>query len=167
MLYKVISALVALVCEIHRDEVGAIKIKSAVEIAKKWGEVTPGRSSYYLEAASVAGADWEAAAGAAAASYKAAVSATNIQALFSGGVKRAGAEKYNRKITAVGGARFGPGVTAAISDYESGMVPMVDEISRITLSPRQPRGSEANYVRVREVGMALHKKRLILRSAGV
>ncbi len=144
----------------------AIKVKSAAEIAKKWGEVTPGRQSFYEAGAVGSGAEWEAGTTAAAASFKAAVSASNIDALFKGGIKKAGAEKYNRKVKEVGVARFGQGVTASIADMASGMGPMVETIAGLTLSARQPRGSEGNLTRVREVATALHKKRLALRTAG-
>jgi len=143
-----------------------IKVKSLADVTAKWGDVTPGRTAYYEKAASVAGADWEAGAAAASGAYKAAVTAANIEAMFKGGVKKAGAAKYNRKVATVGVARFGPGVTAAVEDFEKGVGPMLDEISKITLSARAPRGSEANYARVREIGTVLHKKRLALRAAG-
>lgn len=150
----------------HRDETGAIKVKPLTDVVAKWVEVTPGRTVYYEKAASVAGDDWEKGATAAGGSFKAAVSAGNIEALYKGGIKRAGAAKYNRKVKDVGVARFGPGVTAAAEDFSNGMGPMLDEIARITLPARAPRGSEANYARVRAIGAELHKKRLALRAAG-
>jgi len=144
----------------------AIKVKSVDEVVSKWLDVTPGRSAYYEKEASVAGADWEAGAAAASAAFKAGISAANIEAMFKGGIKRAGAAKYNRKVKDVGVARFAQGVSAAGPDFHDGVAPMLEEISRVTLSARQPRGSEANYARVREIGTALHKKRLALRAAG-
>lgn len=143
-----------------------IKVKPAGDVAKKWTDVTPGRASYYEANAKAAGADWEANASAAAASFKAAISAGNIDALFRGGIKRAGAEKYNRKVEQVGAARFGQGVSAAAQDYQNGIAPMLETIAGVTLTPRQPRGSEANFARVRDIGAALHKKRLAIRAAG-
>ena len=143
-----------------------IKVKPVAEVAKKWADVTPGRSSYYEAGAVVAGADWEKNAAAAKGAYKAAVTAPNIDDMFAGGVKRAGAAKYERKIKEVGVARFGPGVTAAEVDFTENVAPFLDEISKITLDPRQPRGSDANYKRVQQIGATLHKKRLALRAAG-
>jgi hypothetical protein len=142
-----------------------IKVKDASEVAAKWTEVTPGRARYYEQGASVAGNDWETNTAAAAAAYKAAVTSPNIDRMFSGGVKRAGAAKYERKVRDVGVSRFSTGVQAASSDYQSGIAPMLDTIKGLTLPPRQPRGSEANLARVREVAVALHKKRLALRAA--
>jgi hypothetical protein len=144
----------------------AIKVKPIADVSAKWAEVTPGRSAYYEKGATVAGADWEAKAVAAATAYKAGVSAANIEKMFAGGVKKAGAEKYNRKVKDVGVGRFGPGVTAAKGDYEKGEAPMLDTIAKVDLAARQPRGSTANFQRSVAVGVALNKQRLALRAAG-
>lgn len=144
----------------------AIKVKALSDVVTKWADVTPGRSAYYEKGATVAGADWEAKAIASATAFKAAVSASNIDRMFSGGIKRAGAEKYNRKVRDVGVGRFGPGVAAARADYEKGVAPMLEEITKIDLAARQPRGSSANYQRTIAIGTALNKKRLALRAAG-
>lgn len=145
---------------------GAIKVKSADEVAKKFADVTPGRAAFYESGAVGAGDDWAKNTEAAAAQFKAAVSASNIDQLFRGGVKKAGAEKYNRKVKEVGASRFSQGVVAGAVDYKNGIAPMLDTIAGLTLPARQPRGSEANLARVREVATALHKKRLALRAAG-
>ena len=143
-----------------------IKVKPLTDVVAKWVDVTPGRTAYYEKEASVAGADWEKGATTAKAAFKAAVTAANIDEMYVGGVKKAGAAKYERKVKAVGVARFGPGVTAAEADFSTGVEPMLSTIAAITLAPRQPRGAEANYARVRDIGVALHKKRLALRAAG-
>jgi len=144
----------------------AIKVKSVTEVRDKWLDVTPGRATYYEKEASVAGADWEKGATAASGAFKAGISAANIEQLFKGGIKRAGAAKYERKVKAVGVTRFSQGVSAAGEDFATGVAPFLDEIAKITLDPRQPRGSEANLGRVRAITTALHKKRLALRAAG-
>lgn len=144
----------------------AIKVKSAADVAKKWAEVTPGRAAFYESGAVGAGADWQSQTMAASASFKAAVTAGNIESLFKGGVAKAGAEKYNRKVKDVGTVRFGQGVAAGQQDMATGIEPMLATIAGLTLTARQPRGSEGNLTRVREVASALHKKRLALRAAG-
>jgi len=145
---------------------GAIKVKPVTEVRDKWLDVTPGRATYYEKEALMAGDDWEKGATAASGAYKAGISAANIETLFKGGIKRAGAAKYERKVKAVGVTRFSQGVTEAGPDFEAGVTPFLDEISKLTLPVRQPRGSEANLARVREITVSLHKKRLALRAAG-
>ncbi|GAJ23526.1 unnamed protein product, partial [marine sediment metagenome] len=77
---------------------GAIKVKSVTEVRDKWLDVTPCRASYYEKEASVAGSDWEKGAIDASGAFKAGISAANIEQLFKGGIKRAGAAKYERKV---------------------------------------------------------------------
>ena len=142
-----------------------IKVKSASDIADKWAEVTPGRAGYYESEASVAGGLWEANAAAAEKTYKAAISQANIEKRFSGGVKRAGGAKYERKVKDVGVGRFGPGVEAAKSDMESGVAPFRDVLDGLSIPDRGPRGSTTNYAIVQKVGDPLHKKRLSILGA--
>ena len=144
----------------------AIKVKSATEVADKWAQVTPGRQQYYQAGAEGAGQDWETNTGAAKANFQAAVSAGNIGNLFAGGVKRAGAAKYTRKVKEVGAARFASGVTAGKVDYASGIEPMLATLAGLTLPARAPRGSESNLARGRAIAVALNQKRLALRAAG-
>ena len=144
----------------------AVKVTDAATAAKKWTDVTPGRSSYYEANAVGAGAVWQANATAASNQYKAAVSSANIGQMYAGGIKNAGAAKFDRKVKDVGVARFGQGVQAASSDYQAGVAPMLATIAGLTLTPRQPRGSTANYQRVADIGTALNKKRMALRAAG-
>jgi len=142
------------------------KIASAADIAAKWKEVTPGRSSYYESGAVGAGSDWEANAAAAAAAFKAAISAADIEQRFRGGIKRAGAAKYDRKVRDVGVGRFGPGVLAAAPDFQAGFEPYVSVIAATELPARKPRGDPGNIDRVRAISTALNKKRLALIGAG-
>lgn len=143
-----------------------LKTMTADKAAGKWVSVTPGRSSYYEANAVGAGADWEKNAIAASGQYKVAVSSGNIGLMYNGGIKRAGAAKFDRKVRDVGVPRFGQGVQAAAPDYQAGIAPMLDTVAGLTLSARQPRGSEGNYQRVRDIGVALNKKRMALRAAG-
>jgi len=141
-------------------------VKSAADIAAKWSRVTPQRQSDYEAGASNAGAKQNANAIAAQKAFVGAVTAGNIGNLFVGGLKKAGADKYNRKIKDVGVSRFGPGVQAAATDMQNGMAPMVEAIAAITPPARAPRGDVANQQRSVVYQVALNKKRLALRSAG-
>ncbi len=144
----------------------ATDVKSAAEIAAKWARVTPQRSADYEAGASTAGAKQNANAIAAAKNYQAAVTSGNIDKMFAGGLRKAGADKYNRKVKDVGVSRFGPGVSAALSDMASGMAPMVETIAAVTPPARAPRGDAANQQRSIVYQVALNKKRLALRAAG-
>ena len=144
----------------------AIKTKSAADAAKKWGEVTPGRQQYYASETPAAASEWESKTIAAKAAFQAAVTAGNIGEMFSGGVKKAGAAKFSRKVTDVGINRFSQGVTAAVTDMQTGIEPMLATIAALTLPARAPRGSAGNLQRVQIIADALHKKRIAQRAAG-
>ena len=142
-----------------------ITVKSASEVAQKWADVTPGRAGYYETEAPAAGAAWEANTIAAGSTYKAALAQAGIEKRFVGGVKRAGAEKFARKVKDVGVDRYGPGVSAAQADMQSGIAPFLEELAGLDIPDRGPRGSDANYAIVSKVGKALHDKRLAILAA--
>lgn len=140
-------------------------IKSADEVADKWAEVTPLRSGYYKAEAPEAGAEWEANTIKAGPTYKASLAVTGIEKRFVGGVRRAGAAKYKRKVETVGVERYGPGVAAAKDDMASGIAPYIGVLEGLSIPDRGPRGSDANYAIVTKVGKALHDKRLAVLAA--
>ena len=142
-----------------------ISVKSAADIAKKWAEVTPGRASYYESEATTAGAEWEANTVAAGGNYTAGIAVAGIGKRFIGGVKRAGAEKFGRKVKEVGVARYAPGVAAAQADMSKGVADYVAVLEGLEIPDRGPRGSPGNYAIVEKVGSALHKKRLAVLAA--
>lgn len=143
-----------------------LKIRSAADIARKWAEVTPGRASFYEAGLAGAADDWLRGATAAAGNYRSAVQAGNIEARYSGGVRRAGGDKWLRKASTLGVDRYGAGVSAAEGDMASGLEPYVSVIASLTLPPRKPRGDSANYARSEAVGKALAAKRVQLMVGG-
>lgn len=137
-----------------------IKIKSAQQIARKWAEVTPQRARQWDEGIRATGTDeYVAPAVAAAPTWEQGVQEAAARGAYAKGVE-AKAEKWKRKAIAVGGQRFGPGVRAAEGDQASGFAPYREVIAAQTLPPRGPRGAPGNYDRVRQVGEALHNKRV-------
>jgi hypothetical protein len=141
-------------------------VKPIDKIAKKWVDVTPGRAAYYEAGVKAPLKNWEENTVAQAAAYKGAVTAPNIDKLFTGGVKKAGFEKWQRKATEVGASRFGPGVQAATPDYQAGFAPYAETLATIEVPARGPRGADVNFEKVKKIGQELMKKRLALRAAG-
>lgn len=138
----------------------ALKIKSAAASAKKWAEVTPARSRQWEDEIKATSTDeYAAPAIAAAPIWEQAVMEAAARDGYAKGVAE-NAEKWKRKALAVGTQRFGPGVRAAESDQAAGFAPYREVIAGLTLPPRGPRGAPGNYERVREVGEALHAKRV-------
>jgi len=142
-----------------------LKVKPLSDVVTKWVEEAPRRSTYYEKYTPAAAEDWLNGAVGAADTYKSAVQAADIGKRFVGGIKRVGAEKFRRKVTDVGVARYGPGITAAKDDYNTGIAPYLEELARIDVPERKPRGDPANLERVKRIFDALHKKRLAVLAA--
>lgn len=144
-----------------------LSVPSAADVAKKFVEVTPARAPYYASETPKAAAEWESDTIAAGGVFKAAVTATNIDKLFLGGVKKAGAAKFRRKVETVGKDRYGPGVEASLGDMQSGIAPYLDEMGKIDIKERGPRGATGNYDIPKQIGDPLHKRRLAELAASV
>jgi len=143
-----------------------IAVKSAADVASKWGSVTPQRQAYYENGVKNPRTSWAGATAAAGANYKQAVSAGDIEKRFAGGARKAGDAKWQRKAVEVGVGRFSSGVAAAKGDYEAAVTPYLQAIGAINLPARQPRGSDANLQRVSAIATTLSKLRLANKAAG-
>jgi hypothetical protein len=85
--------------------------------------------------------------------------------MFSGGVANAGAAKFSRKVVAVGIGNYPRGVDAGQPDYEKGVAPMLETLAALPKPVKKMRGDPSNYDIVKNIGVALNKKRLSLRGA--
>jgi len=139
-----------------------IKVKSVSTAALKWDANAARAADDYAVEAAAASALWEAQTRAAKDNYHKSITASGIADRFAGGVARAGAAKYARKINDVAKDRFGPGIHAAVADYTERVTPFLETIAALTLPKRGPRGDPSNYNRVEAVGKALSAKRLAL-----
>lgn len=108
---------------------------------------------------------WAASAMAASGTYHSAVSSPNTKALFERGIKRAGDARWADMSAKKGVERYATGVELSEPYYRSQMGDVIGVIERTTLSSRGPRGSAANYTRVKEQGDALHAWRLAKRAS--
>lgn len=132
-------------------------IKSIRDIAAKWAEVTPGRSSEYEEGVRNPTEDWQTETAGAEDNWEAGVSAAADEGRFSDGVNAAGTDKWQTNTLEKGVGRWGPGVRAGQDAYETGFAPFVDVISRTDLPARYPRGDPRNIERVAAMAEALHE----------
>lgn len=138
----------------------AIDVKSADVSATKWDGNAGRAAEEFATRAAAAAAKWEAGAKGAKENFHKAITAAGIADRFAGGVARAGAAKFARKINDVAKDRFAPGIHAAVTDYTEGVTPFLQTIASLTLPRRGPRGDPSNYDRVEAVGKALSAKRL-------
>lgn len=131
-------------------------IKPIAVIAEKWERVTPQRVPDYKEGVQRPRRSWEDATVAAADAYARGVQEAIADNRFEGGVRRAGDRKWQEKTLAKGPGRWAEGVRISGPDYALGFEPYRDEIERIVLPPRGPRGAPENIERVRVIAEALH-----------
>ena len=140
----------------------AIKVKPVAVAAAKWDDNAARAADAFATEAAAAASIWEANTKAAKDNFHKAITAAGIADRFLGGVTRAGAAKFSRKITDVARDRFAPGIHAAKVVYTERVTPFLETIAALTLPKRGPRGDPGNYNRVAAVGKALSAKRLAL-----
>ena len=135
-------------------------VRSASEIAAKWGRVTPERTQDYEDGVRSPNKDWAQSTKNAEGTYEAGVKDAMSRKAFGKGVDKAGTSKWQKGAIEKGIDRFGPGVQVAQSAYESGVAPYLDVIERTTLPPRYPKGDPRNMARVAAIAKALHDKKI-------
>ncbi len=131
-------------------------IRDVSQIARKWADVTPGRSDEYSTGVKSPKTSWAAAATDAKEAYEQGVQDAISRGDREKGIAAAGDSKWQRGAITKGVSRFGPGVRAAQQDYQAGFAPYQSVIAGTTLPPRGPKGDPRNYERARIMGEALH-----------
>jgi hypothetical protein len=136
------------------------KIRSAEEIAAKYARVTPARATDYAEGVKSPKKSWSAEAKAAKDAWAQGVQEAIASGRFEKGVTKAGDAKWQQKAVEIGTTRWGAGVTAAKSDYQSGFAPYQAVIASTELPPKGAKGDPRNFDRVVKLGTALHQKKV-------
>lgn len=136
-----------------------IKLKPIADIATKFVRRASAAGPDYEAGIRAPKADWATEAKAAEAAFEAGIQDAVSRKAFGKGVSKAGSEKWSRKALAVGPARFGPGVAAALQDYTTEFSPYRDALERVALPARGRRGDPANIERVRTIATALHSQK--------
>jgi len=131
-------------------------IKPTAVSADKWVRRAGQAGPDYARGVQNPRTSWAEATSAAADAHAAGVQQAISEGRFEKGVSKAGNAKWQRKATSIGAQRYGPGVAAAKSDYETGFSPYAAVIQGVTLPPRGPKGDPRNYERVKQIGDALH-----------
>lgn len=136
------------------------KIRAMDAIARKYGDVTPQRASEYVAGVTDPLNDWKTNTAAAVGNYNLGIQASLANKSFDKGVAKASTEKWKDKAIKKGGARYGPGVTEGVPDYQAGFAPYQSVIAGTTLPPRYPKGDPRNIERVRVMAAALRAKKM-------
>lgn len=139
---------------------GAIRIKDAGSLAKKFVQRASQAAGDYTEGVKAAGADWEAATTASEDNYKMGVTQAAADGRFGKGVREAGAGKYTQRASTLGAQRYPTGVGAAEGDWAKGTQPYLQTLSGLTLPPRRPKGDPGNFARSNAVATALRAQKV-------
>jgi predicted transcriptional regulator len=134
-------------------------IRATDIIAGKWQRVAGASGQSYTEGVTNPVRDYVAGASAANDAWKAGVSAAVAGDRFKNGVRKAGAEKWQRNAIAKGPGRFGEGVRAASGDYAAGFAPYRETIAATPLPARGARRSPQNMQRAAAMVAALSAKK--------
>jgi hypothetical protein len=136
-----------------------MKVKSIADVSAKWAKRAGAATPEYEAGLGNPKADWAAATQAANAAYQSGVQEAIGRGAFPKGVREAGSEKWSRKALAVGKVRYGPGVTAGLSDYTAGEGPYLDALGRISYPAKGNKGAAQNIERVRAVMDAMRAQK--------
>lgn len=135
----------------------AIPVPSATDVAQKWATITPNAGPYYKKGVEGAGGRWQQAVDEADQAYSVGVNSAISNDLYGKGVAGK-SSKYVTKASTIGVTRFGPGVQAAVADFQTGIGKVLAIIGGLTLPPKA--GTGMNIARVQIIDDALHQAKL-------
>jgi len=135
-------------------------IRPLEEVANKWKTVTPGRSDEYRKGVTSPRKSWSENTQNAKEAYNSGVQDAISKNSFSEGVAAAGDQTWKTGALNKGVSRWPQGVAMGGDKYRSGFAPYHSVIASTTLSPRGAKGDPRNYIRVQEIGSALHEAKV-------
>lgn len=136
-----------------------MRIASIDEITKKWGRRSAAATQDLEAGIKAPRRPWKASTLAAAQAYADGVQAAIANNQFSRGVEDSSDDEWRSRALTLGVPRYSQGVQASTARYGRGFAPYHSAISAMELPPRGPRGSAANYDRVRLIGETLNRIR--------
>jgi hypothetical protein len=138
----------------------AVTVKTAAAAAQKFITNAQAAAPAYATGVANAGAKWAANTSASADTWQQGVVAAAANGRYAAGVNQGTQSKYQTRASGVGAQRYPQGVAGSQQTYQTAVTPYLNTIANLTLPPRQPKGSAANYQRVQAVGNALRAQKL-------
>jgi len=136
------------------------EIKNIRLIRDKWQRVTPQRTEDYKIGVQAPKRSWSDSALKQKETWKQAITAAAQAGLYEKGIQRAGDDGWKQQALAKGPSRFAEGVMISADKYEENFQPYAEEIQRVSLPPRMPKGDPRNIERVKAIADALRKKKI-------
>lgn len=134
---------------------GAIRMKSAAELAGKYKTRAGAAAKDYTDGVSQAGGDWETNTANSEQNYEQGVQQAVARKAFGKGVRNSGAAHYVKRAVELGGTRYQPGVNAGADRWASNTAPYLQAIAGMNLPPKGPRRSPQNQQRANAVAQML------------
>lgn len=129
-------------------------VKSAAVAGGRWNRRASSASGEYKQGVESTQRSWATAAAAAKGAWQQGVTEAAGRDAFSKGINAAGDQKWRTNAAAKGPGRFAEGVAIAQSEYERGVAPFLEVMSRTDIPPRGATGSESNYLRSTTIAKA-------------
>lgn len=133
----------------------AIVVKDPGASATKWSQRASAAAQSYTQGVASSTKDQAGLAAAAAPLWAAAVAAAAQSGTFAKKVIKAGTQAWQAGVASKGATRYGPGVNAATSKYQTAVTPFFAAIASVVLPAKGVKGS--NIGRVDAVDQALIK----------
>jgi hypothetical protein len=132
-----------------------LRVRSASDAASKFANRGAAAAGDYKNGLAGSGQAWQQNTSAAADNYAAGVQAAIGRQAFSKGVNKSGGAYFEQRATAIGANRYADGVRNGQQNYQDGVAASFDALSKLTLTPRGPKGDPRNMQRAQEVAQAL------------
>lgn len=135
-------------------------MKTASQSAEKFVQRAGAASGDYVSGAESTNKDQAAAAIAAKGNYEAGIRESLTAGRYEKGLQRSGKAAWLKGVKEKGANRFAEGVQSGASKYATNSGKYDSARNAAASMPRGPKGSEANFLRAKTVGMALRKAKI-------
>lgn len=133
----------------------ALRVRSAGDAAAKFANRGAAAQGDYKNGLVGSGQAWQGNTAAAGDNYAAGVQQAITRGAFTKGVNKSGGAYFEQRATTIGANRYADGVRNGQQNYQDGVQPYLDTLSKVNLTPRGPKGDPRNMQRATEVAQAL------------
>lgn len=132
-----------------------LRVRDAGSSAKKFADRAAAATPDYKAGIAGAGNAWQQNTASATDNYNAGVQGAISRNAFQKGVTKSGGGYWEQRASTLGANRFADGVRAGMTNYQEGVAPYTDVLSKLNLPARGPKGDPRNLQRAADVATAL------------
>ena len=135
-------------------------MKTAAQAANKWKNGTAGAQALYVQNATAAAQSQVSDAVAMADAWLSGVTTAGTKSYVAGLNASGQKGTYAKKVASVGGARYADGTAKSTDTFTTQIGKVLTVEAGVPLSPKGPKGSQANILRATEMIQALRAAKL-------